>query len=262
MQTVGLLDHLPLWGLWLATVVVVLLSVEGGFRLGRRRRQRAEQEPEAAVGAMVGATLALLAFMLSFTFGMAASRFDERRRLVLDEANAIGTTYLRAGLLPDPQRTEIRKLLREYVDVRVEGVQQRKIEQALSQSEALHGQLWSQAAALAEQHPGSIVLGLFIQSLNDVIDLHAKRVMAGLRSRIPEGIWDVLYLVTVLAMAAMGYHAGLVGTRRSLALLALVLTFSAVILLVADLDRPGEGLLNVSQQAMIDLRNSLSAPNP
>jgi hypothetical protein len=262
MQVNGWLDYLPLWGLYVATVLVVLFSVEGGFRLGRYRRQRAEHEPESTVGAMVGATLGLLAFMLAFTFGMAASRFDTRRGLVLDEANAIGRTYLRAELLPEPHRTAIRNLLREYVDVRLEGVQQPgKLEQAVYRSEEVQGLLWSQAVALGKKNPGSLGAGLFIGSLNEVIDLHAKRVTAGLRSRIPGAIWAALYFVVILAMAVMGYHTGLIGTRSSLATLALVLTFSAVMLLIADLDRPKEGLLKVSQQAMVDLRNTLMAPS-
>src|ERR1044072_2223445 len=117
MQNNLALDALPLWGLFIVILLVVLLSVEGGYRLGKYRRSRSEQEKEAPVGAMVGATLGLLAFILAFTFGLAAGRFDTRRQLVLDEANAIGTTYLRAGMLPD-RGEQIRNLLREYVAVR------------------------------------------------------------------------------------------------------------------------------------------------
>ena len=76
-------------------------SVECGYRLGKYRRSRHEQEKEAPLGTMVGATLGLLAFILAFTFGLAAARFDTRRQVLLDEANAIGTTYLRAGILPE-----------------------------------------------------------------------------------------------------------------------------------------------------------------
>ena len=185
-----------------------------------------------------------------------------RRNLVLNEADAIGTAYLRAELLPEPHRTEIRNLLREYVNVRLEGVQPGKLEQAIHRSEELHGRLWSQAVAAVEKNPGFSIAGLFIWSLNEVIDLHSKRVEAGLRRRIPGIIWAALYFITILAMAAMGYYAGLTGTRGSLAILAVVLTFSAVIMLIADLDRPQEGLLKVSQQAMADLRNTMIAPGP
>src|ERR1041385_7806559 len=112
MQNNGMLDALPLWGLFIVILLVVLLSVECGYRLGQYRRSRSEQEKETPVGTMVGATLGLLAFILAFTFGLAAARFDARRQVLLDEANAIGTTYLRAGIIPE-RGEQIRGLLQE-----------------------------------------------------------------------------------------------------------------------------------------------------
>jgi hypothetical protein len=211
---------------------------------------------------MVGATLALLAFLLTFTFGMAATRFEARRQALLQEANAIGTTYLRAGLLPEPHRTQLRQLLRDYLDARLSAAQPDRVVEAVTKSEALHSQLWSQATEVAAADPKSIVAGLFIQSLNEVIDLHAIRVTAGLRSRIPAPVWGLLYLVTVLAMLATGYQQGLSGTNRSPAILALVLAFSGVITLIADLDRPHEGLIRVGQQSLLDLEKGMIAPAP
>ena len=132
----------------MATVVVALLSFEGGFWTGKRRSRRSEQEQEMVVRGLVGGMLGLEAFMLAFTFGAAASHFDTRRQSLLDEANAIRTAYLRADLLPEPHRAEIRNLLREYVDVRLEGVRSGKIEQAIARSEELQNQLWLQANRL------------------------------------------------------------------------------------------------------------------
>src|SRR5215471_9222007 len=134
MQSNGPLDVLPLWGLFLAILLLVLLSVEGGYRLGIYRRSRSEEEKEAPVGAMVGATLGLLAFMLAFTFGLAAARFDTRRHVLLDEANAIGTTYLRAGMLPE-RGEQIRTLLRDYVAARLEAVESGNIAEGIGRSE-------------------------------------------------------------------------------------------------------------------------------
>jgi hypothetical protein len=259
MQYNGPLDALPLWGLFLVILLVVLLSVECGYRLGKFRRSRSEQEKEAPVGTMVGATLGLLAFILAFTFGLAAARFDTRRQVLLDEANAIGTTYLRAGILPE-QREEIRALLRDYVGTRLEAIRSGNIAEGIRQSENIQHQVWAQAVAVGEKNPNSIVVGLFIQSLNEVIDLHAKRVQAGLRSRIPGAIWVGLFAVAALSLATMGYHAGLVGTRRSLAVLAVAFTFSVVIELIADLDRPQEGVLRVSQRALLDVQRSMNVP--
>jgi hypothetical protein len=257
MTNDGPLDLLPIWATFLATVVVVLLAFEGGLRVGQYRRRRSEQEDRPPVGEMVAATLALLAFMLGFTFSLAASRFELRRSLVIEEANAIGTTYLRAGLLPEPHRTEVRSLLREYVDVRLEAVEPGNLSRSINRSEELHARLWSHAVAVGEKDPGSIVVGLFIATLNDVIDLHAKRLGLGARNRIPGIIWTALYFVAIIGTSVMGFHAGLAGAGRSPAILALVLSFSAVMTLIVDLDRPQEGLLRASQQTLIDLQRSM-----
>lgn len=261
MQGNGPLDALPLSGLFLAILLIVLLAVECGHRLGKYRRSRHEQEKEAPLGTMVGATLGLLAFILAFTFGLAAARFDTRRQVLLDEANAIGTTYLRAGMLPE-RREEIRALLRDYVSTRLEAVRSGNIAEGIGRSEDIQQQVWSQAVAVGEKNPNSIVVGLFVQSLNEMIDLHAKRLQAGLRSRIPAAIWVGLFAVAALSLAAMGYQAGLVGTRRSLAVFAVAFTFSVVIELIADLDRPQEGVLRVSQHALLDLQQSMNVPRP
>jgi hypothetical protein len=251
------LDVVPLGVLFVAFGLFLWLAMEGGYRLGVWRKAHTSGEKEQPVGAMVASILGLVALVLGFTFSLAASRFDARRMAVLEEANAIGTTYLRSRLLPQPQRTEVARLLAQYVEVRVHATEEGKTQQALTRSEELHEQLWAQAVAAAEQDSGSIMTGLFIQSLNEVIDLHAKRVFVGLRSRIPLVIWIGLFGLAMLGMAAVGYQAALSATRRSPAMLALVLTFSVVLLLIADLDRGQEGLLRVSQQAMVDLQKTI-----
>src|ERR1700752_2136865 len=254
MQT-GLLDPFPLWTILPLTVAVALIAVEAGYRFAHHRQQRSSKEEESNLGGMVGGTLGLLAFMLAFTFGLAGSRFEGRREIVLLEANAIGTTYLRGALLPEPMGTDARNLLREYVDVRLQGVQQNKVDEAIAKSERLHERLWSTAVA-ATQKERSPTTNLFVISLNEVIDLHATRLMR-VRSRVPAVIWIVLFMLLILTMLMIGYQQGLSGNKRSLAAIALVLGFSTVLYLIADLDRPGQGMLQVSQQAMIDLRRSM-----
>jgi hypothetical protein len=103
---------------------------------------------------------------------------------------------------------------------------------------------------------------LFIQSLNETIDVHTKRVQIGARARIPTTIWLVLCGVAFVALAAMGYHQGLTRSSRSVATIAVIITFSFVLWLIVDLDRPGAGTLRVSQQAMQDLRASMNEPVP
>jgi Protein of unknown function (DUF4239) len=256
MGTTGLLDPFPLWTILLLTVVLALLSVELGYRLARYRQQRDQLEKESSLGGMVGGTLGLLAFMSAFTFGLAGSRFEARRQVLLSEANAIGTTYLRTAMIPEQMRTDSRNLLREYVDVRLKGVQQPdQLEHALARSEELHNQLWSLAVAATEKERSPMTSN-YVQSLNQVIDMHATRLMA-LRSRVPAVIWIVLYLLGFLVMVLIGYQSAVANSRRSLAAIPLILGFSLVLYLIADLDRPGKGMLQVSQEAMIDLRNSM-----
>lgn len=253
MPDQGLLDKLPLGGLLVATVAIVLASLEGGYRLGIYRHKRSESEKELPVGEMVTATLGLLAFLLAFTFSFAASRYENRKQLVLDEANAVGTAWLRAGLLTEPESAESRSLLREYVAVRVEGVSTGDLATAIRRSEELHLRLWTHAENAARKQDSFVRTGLYIEALNDVIDRHADRIMMGIEHRIPFVIWIVLFGETVLAMGAMGYHGGLTGSTRSLASLAIAVAFSGVMILIADLDNPAKGLIQTGQQPLMDV---------
>src|SRR5262249_24872310 len=135
------------------------------------------------------------------------------------------------------------------------------IAKASARSEELHEQLWTQAVAAAEKKPTPIT-GLFVQSLNETIDMHAKRLLVGTRSRIPISIWAGLFCLALLGMAAVGYRAGLSATRRSPAMLGMVLAFAGVLFLIADLDRGYEGFLTVSQQPMLDLQKSMRDAKP
>src|SRR5262249_14936349 len=154
---------------------------------------------------------------------------------ILDEANAIRTSHLRSAFLAEPQRSTVRGLLREYLEARLEAAQLGEAQQAVIASRRLQACLWEEAGAAGKEGPRSVLTGLFMQSLDEVIHLHAKRVQAGLRSRVPGVIWATLYFVASLSMAGVGYHLGLTSSRRSPVVVALVLAFSAVIFLIADL---------------------------
>jgi hypothetical protein len=251
------LDTLPLWAVFAAIVAGNLALAEGGFRLGRLRAGHGQKESDATVGAIVGAELGLLAFLLAFSFGIVASRFDARRQALVDESNAIGTAFLRAAMLPDPQNVSARRLLRDYTDVRLGATRGMTIDEVIRRSEQIHQQLWTEAVTAAAHDARAVPTGLFIESLNDVIDLHATRIMAALRGRLPLPVWMVLFAVGLLAFFTMGYQAGLTRASRSPAALVLALTFASVIWLVADLDRPGEGLLRLRQEPMIELREMM-----
>jgi len=255
-----LLDAVPLWAVFAAELAAGWAVLEIGYRTGRWRHAFTADEKEAPVGAMVAAILGLVAFMLAFTFGLAATRFDEKRQTVLEEANAIGTTYLRARLLPEPWKSEVATLLRDYVNTRIKGEKDEGSQaDSIAKSERLHELIWQRAIKAAETDHGSIMTGLFIQSLNEMIDIHSKRLLVGLRSRIPLAIWIGLFSLALIGIGAMGYQAGLSATRRSPVMFALVIAFAGVMFLIVHLDRSNEGFLRVDQTAMRDLQRNVNA---
>ena len=133
-----LLDTVPLWALYIGSVVILLLASEVGYRLSKTMQRRRPDKAEASVGALSGATLALLAFLLAFVTSTAVNSLAARRQSLIDEANAVGTAYLRAGYLAEPTATESRQLLREYVDQRLAARDRTRVAQAISRSEEIH----------------------------------------------------------------------------------------------------------------------------
>lgn len=248
---------------WLIFVMVLGLALgatEAGFRLGRRGRSGIDAAAHAQIGTIQASVLGVLALLLGFSFAMAASRFDVRKQLVLDESNAIGTALLRARLLPEPHGREIAMLLRQYVDARLAfyqaGIDPAKRRMANDNTAQLHERLWREAATVAAQDHHAVITGLFVQTLGDVIDLHAKRV-AALENHVPGNIFLLLYFSVAAAMGLTGYSCGMAGARNLAATVTVSLLITAVILLIVDLDRPQRGLIQVGQQSLIDLRNSL-----
>jgi hypothetical protein len=251
------LDYLPIWALLVCISAAVLAFIEIGFQYGRYRCAVCEVEATAPLATILSATLGLLAFMLAFTFGLAASRFEARRQTVVEEANSIGTTYLRASFLPQPQATQVRQLLSQYVDSRLDVATTGNADQALRRADELHLQLWRKAEEVGQSNSSSIVVGLFIESLNETIDIHSKRVLVGLRSRLPLALWLALFVLTAFSMIGVGYHEALAKSKRSPARLLLIFGFLAVLTLIVDLDRPFEGFLTVNQEAMINLKSMM-----
>ena len=250
------LDYLPLWEVYLLTVALLLLAIELGYRSGLVIQKRRPDKAEAGVGAMVGASLAFLGFMLALITSSAVDIFNQRRALVVEEANAIGTAYLRSEYLDEPFSTETRQLLREYVDMRLAALDPNKLEAAITRSEEIHQELWSQVVTLAKSNP-TPTIALYISSLNDVIDIHSERVNISLQIRVPPAILLGLYFVAMLSMVLMGIQGSYSGKRNFIAMVVMVLILSLVFLLISDLERGQQGLLLVNHQPLIDLQHQL-----
>ena len=252
-----LLDSLSIISVYVGTVVFILIAFEIGYRIGKYARSYYQDKQDTVHGGIMGGVLTMTAFVLALTFSMAASRFEHRKQNLLEEVNAIHTAYLRADLLVQPQRTEVKRLLREYVDMRLAGIDKAKRDMAIKRSTELQQLLWYQVVLAAKENPTMLNI-LIVQSINEIIDIHEKRMTAVLRERIPRNIWLTLYAITAFSMITMGSQGGLSQTRRLIQVIPAVLAFSALITLVVDLDRPAElGLIKVSQQAMFDLQTSI-----
>jgi hypothetical protein len=256
------LDRIPLLGVFFLTVLCVFLVICIGTVVGLRISRRPDHEKEAPLGVIVGASLGLVGFILAFSFGITAQIFQARRQLLLDEVNAIGTTYLRAEMLAEPHGSDIRKLLREYVDLRVNLASESryqnpdKLQKAISDSEALQDRMWSHAVALSKADRSSIIDGLFINSLNQMIDLQTSRITTA-SYRLPRIIWYVIYFITFISMFLVGYQTGLSGKSNHKVGIMLALMFSTVLFLMVDLDLATEGYFRLSQKPMLELQKKI-----
>jgi hypothetical protein len=256
------LDLVPIWVIFFGTILLVMGFIEVGYRLGGIAHRKSVEEKETPVSGVSATVLGLTAFILAFSFSIVAERYDARKALVRDDADAIRTTYLRAGFLPAPDRAESRRLLRDYVDARLHisrgsQIGQQELDGFLVASESIHRRLWDMAVVNAERDMNSDVAALYIEALNQVMDVHASRLAIGVRMRVPRGIWIVLYGLTILGMVSMGYHAGIAGSKRSNATWVLAISFAMVIALIAALDRPW-GVAAVTQQPLADLQRVMS----
>lgn len=250
------------WGIVALSSLLLLAFAEVGCRLGKRAHLTLDDARKATIGGIQGAVLGLLGLLLGFTFAMAVGRYDDRRVLVLDEANAIGTTYLRASFLPKAHAEPVRDLLRRYVALRLEYTsafdQPEKFAEGLRESANVQSRLWDHAVAAAEEAPTPIV-ALFASALNETIDTEAKRLAAA-RARIPPSIWILLLVVAAIGCATSSYTSGAAGSRSAFSAIVLPLLIAVVLALIFDLMHPRQGFIGLSQQPMVDLQRSMAPP--
>jgi hypothetical protein len=237
----------------LISFVVLWLSARIGAEF--RKQQHLEDDLRHDLDLIVGATLTLLGLIIGFTFSMAVSRYDQRKNYEEAEANAIGTEYLRADLLPDAEQAKVRALLRDYLDQRVlfyqtnDGERLQQVNRATAQ---LQAELWSAVLAAARPTP---LLALAVSGMNDVLNAQGY-TQAAWWNRIPVAAWVLMITIAVFANAMFGY-----GARRRKAgvihMLVLPLVLSIAFFLIADIDSPRRGVIRVNPQNLISLAKSL-----
>lgn len=256
-------DLVPIWLLFFGTILIMAFFIECGYRLGRRAQVTAKKAQTSQVRAIMGAGLGLLAFMLAFTFSTAQQHYETRVQSLAEEARIARNAFMQADLLKEPGRTQARQLLRDYLEIRsnvgkysgldISG----QLAAALQDSEQIQHDLWQLAAKSGEQGPtgqaGVEQADPLMASVLALIDIHYTRVHSAVMNRIPLMIWITLYMMAVLSMIIMGYQAGLTDRRSPVATITLAVAFSAVIILIADLDRPIMSFFDINDQLLVDL---------
>lgn len=257
------LDSYSLGVLFLLTLAMLLVSIEIGFLVGRRWHRSVAKAQTSQVRAIMGAALGLLAFMMAFTFATAQSHYETRVEYMLEEARLANNAFLQAEFLDEPLSTEMRLALRDYIGERLrltQLVRAGEFEAAgrlIEDSETAQLELWRMVtehrARAKEDGAGGAFQTQLMTSVIGLIDMHAARLEAALMNRIPDVIWIALGFMGMLGMLVMGYQAALVSARSPIATYALAVSFTVVLMLIIDLDRPVTSLFPIDNQVVIDL---------
>ena len=241
----------------------MLILLEAGRRLGVRRRSRESEGERGSLGTIEGAVFALFGLVVAFTFSGAASRFNEKRALIAEEANAIETAYLRLHLLSERARPEMQGLFREYLDSRLDTY--RKLpdmdaaEVEVAKSKTIQREIWTKAVsatALPDSHADAGKL--LLPALNNMIDITTTRSMA-LQTHPPNVIYALLFILGLICSLLAGYRMA-VGQQRSwLHILSFALITVIVIYVIVDVEYPRAGLIRLEafDQVLVDVRASM-----
>jgi hypothetical protein len=249
---------------WVAVALFVAMMVVGELaaRLGRRWYPRADDLRRGHFVAVLGSVLGLLALLLSFTYAMAANRYDTRRQGVVREANVLGALFLQSRLLPEAARKEFRQQLRRYLDLRGQvvtfhrDVTAEQLAPLVAESDAIQERMWNviQGAALAPTpaHGAEAMLAGLIEAAA----IQRERLLA-FESRVPDAIIWLLLWGALVAMGAVGLAGGLGNHRGVPARVMVSILMCGTIYVVLDLDKPHQGLIQVSQTPILRLQEVL-----
>jgi len=236
-------------GLWLSAQIGAAL----------RKRRGVKEDEREDFGIILGATLTLLGLIIGFSFSMAISRYDQRKNYEQAEANAIGTEYLRADLLPTAEAATVRALLRKYLDQRVlfySTRDERQLHRLHAYTAQLQTGLWSAALAPAAMQPTPLA-ALAVSGMNDVLNSEGY-TQAAWWNRIPTAAWGLMTTIAICCNLLIGYGAHSAKTA-TLLFLVVPLVVSISFFLIADIDSPRRGIIRVVPQNLISLSRSLHA---
>jgi hypothetical protein len=253
------LGLLAIFGILVAMIVVL----EVGRALGARRLARDPESAKAGTGTIEGAVFGLMALLIAFTFSGAASRFDTRRAMVIEEANNIGTAWLRLDLLPPAAQPPLREKFRQYVDARLAFCAKlpdvAAATRELARATALQNQLWNGAVAACRESSSSSASMLLLPALNQMIDITTTRTMAA-RTHAPLTVYAMLGLLVLAGSLLAGFSMASGKTHSWFHNVAFALIMALAIYVILDFEFPRVGLirLNVFDQALVDVLQSMN----
>lgn len=241
----------------------ILLVYEFGWRLGWRRIAALKTDSATTSGLLDGAIYALLGLLIAFTFSGAASRFDHRRELVIEEANTIGTTYLRLDLLPTDAQPALRTLFRQYLDARLDIYQKSPdwdaSQIALDRSKSLQDQIWTMAVKACHDSGSVPATTLLLTTLNEMFDIAALRNTVALEMHPPVVIFIMLFSLALISAGLAGFSDAGAGRRNWVHVVAFATIIAGTVYVILDVEYPRRGLIRVDSvdRALIELRNSM-----
>jgi len=247
-------------GMFIIPFLCVLIPILIGQRYGLHAKSKSGKVNDSPVGSVVGTSLGLLAFMLAFTFQIVDNRYNSRKELLLNEVTTIRTSFLRAGLIPEPYRSNSRKLLIEYTNLRasiVDEITPEKVEHLKVRSQAILDSLWSYSEAIGVQDRSSESYSLYMGSINDLVEIYNQRVTLTFEYRIPVPILWVLFIITLFSMLILGYQFGISGKEHTALATFISIIFASVMWLILALDRPEMGFIRLNQNPIITLDKQL-----
>jgi hypothetical protein len=248
----------PILSYPLVLLVISVVVLSGSAWIGASfRKRKLEEEQREGFGIILGATLTLLALIIGFSFSMASNRYDLRKSYEEDEANAIGTEFVRAELLPRADTAKVDGLLRMYLNERISFYTAHdygQLQRIDARTAALQSELWSAVRFPAMARP-TAVSALVLAGMNDVLNSQGY-TQAAWWNRIPTSAWFLMAIIAIGANVLVGYNS-YQGKGRTLILLIVPLLASIAFMLIADLDSPRGGLIRVSPQNLLSLSVSL-----
>jgi multidrug transporter EmrE-like cation transporter len=228
--------------------VGVLLCIEVGRRIGKRRQQQGQDPDKAGTGAVDAAVFGLLGLLIAFTFSGAASRFDARRMQSVNEANAIGTAYLRVDLLPPEHQPEIRDLFRAYTDARLETYRaipnMERVREQLTIAGKLQEKLWAKGVAACEKGASPAVTSLMIAALNEVFDVATLRTAAA-DLHVPTIVMAMLFVIAMGCALLAGFDMSAAKGRSIMHYLGFALLIAFAVFVILDMEYPRLGLIRL-----------------